>query len=345
MGPQPAGAFWLFTDGARTVDILVSFPSPAAFTEAGLQAGGMRVVTLLPSATEIAYALGVEPVGTSHECDYPPEAASLPAVNYARIDPDAGSAEINEQVAAAERGEGVYGVHEDRLADLEPDLIVTQGVCDVCAVDEVVVEQAVDDLGLDAAVLTLDIHSLADLFESIRRIGDAVDRSERAAELVADLRERVDAVEARAAAAEQRPSAAVLDWIDPVMVAGHWVPEMVDLAGGAYGMESAGAHSRPREWDEVREYDPDALVVAPCGFDLEQTRENLSDLTERPGWNELTAVREERVYLMDGHHYVNRSGPRLVDTLEYLAGVLHPDLFASPPDDVVERLAAPEAEP
>ncbi len=304
----------------------------------------MRVVTLLPSATEIAFALGVEPVGTSHECDHPPEAADPPAVNYARIDPEAESAEINEQVAEAERGEGVYGIREDRLAELDPDLIVTQGVCDVCAVDEVVVEQAVDDLGLDAAVLTLDIHSLANLFESIRRIGDAVDRGERAADLVADLRERVDAVEARATEADERPSAAVLDWTDPVMVAGHWIPEMIDLAGGEYGMESAGAHSRPREWSEVREYDPDALVVAPCGFDLEQTRENLDDVTERPGWSDLTAVREGRVYLMDGHHYVNRSGPRLVDTLEYLAAVLHPDLFESPPDDVVERLAAAEAE-
>ncbi|NLV08562.1 ABC transporter substrate-binding protein [Halomicrobium mukohataei] len=299
----------------------------------------MRVVTLLPSATEIVYALGVEPVGVSHECDYPPAASEQPSVNRSRVDPTAASGEINEQVAAAE-DEGVYAIERETLAALDPDLIVTQGVCDVCAVDHVVVEDAVAELGLDAEVLTLDVHTLDDLFESIQRIGDVLGRGERASELVGDLRSRVAAVETTAARAEATPSVAVLDWTEPVMVAGHWVPEMVASAGGEYGLESAGAHSRPREWDEIRAYDPERLIVSPCGFDLAQIRENLADLTERPGWAELSAVRNGHVTLVDGHHYVNRSGPRLVDTLEFLGWAIHPALFDRPPRDAVSELEA-----
>jgi len=298
----------------------------------------MRVVTLLPSATEIVYALGVEPVGVSHECDHPPAAREKPSVNRSRVDPTASSGEINEQVAAAEESGGVYAIDRETLAELDPDLIVTQGVCDVCAVDHVIVAEAVEELGLDADVLTLDVHSLDDLFESIHRVGAAVGRDESATELVADLRERVAAVETTAARAETTPRVAVLDWLDPVMVGGHWVPEMVRTAGGAYGMEEAGAHSRPREWTEIRQYDPEVLVAAPCGFDVAQTRENIADLTDRPGFDDLTAVREGRAYVMDGHHYVNRSGPRLVDTLEFLAGLCHPDLFETPSKDAAVKL-------
>ncbi|MFB6223051.1 MAG: cobalamin-binding protein [Haloarcula sp.] len=300
----------------------------------------MRVVTLLPSATEIVYALGVAPVGVSHECDHPPAAREKPAVNRSRVDPEASSGEINEQVAAAEKGDGVYAIDRETLAELDPDLIVTQGVCDVCAVDHVIVAEAVEELGLDADVLTLDVHSLDDLFESIHRVGAAIKRDDRAAELVADLRDRVAAVQTTAARAETRPRVAVLDWLDPVMVGGHWVPEMVRTAGGVYEMEESGAHSRPREWEEVQAYDPEVLVAAPCGFDVAQTRENIADLTERPGFEDLTAVRNGRAYVMDGHHYVNRSGPRLVNTLEFLAALCHPDLFETPPRDVVLELPA-----
>ncbi len=300
---------------------------------------GMRVVTLLPSATEIVYALGMEPVGVSHECDYPPAAREQPSVNRSRVDPEASSGEINEQVAEAESGDGVYAIDREALATLDPDVVITQGVCDVCAVDHVQVAEAVADLGLDAEVLTLDVHSLEDLFESIHRVGAAIDRDEEATDLVATLRERVAAVETTAARAEATPTVAVLDWLDPVMVAGHWIPEMVEMAGGAYGMAERGAHSRPREWDEVREYDPDVLVAAPCGFDIAQTRENLDDLTERPGFDDLSAVRDGRAFVMDGHHYVNRSGPRLVDTLEFLAALVHPELFDAPPRDAVQAFS------
>ncbi|MFB6157192.1 MAG: ABC transporter substrate-binding protein, partial [Haloferacaceae archaeon] len=183
----------------------------------------MRVVTTLPSATEIVYALGVEPVATSHECDYPPAAAGKPSVERARVDPEADSATIHEQVIEAERGDGVYEVDLDALAAADPDLIVAQGVCDVCAVDRVLVEEAVERLDLDCEVLTTDPHRFADVLDDVERIGAALGREERAAELVAGFRRRVERVEERVAG-RPRPRVAVLDWLDPTMVAGHWVP-------------------------------------------------------------------------------------------------------------------------
>ncbi|MFC7156158.1 cobalamin-binding protein [Halomarina halobia] len=298
----------------------------------------MRIVTLLPSATEIVYALGLEPVAVSHECDYPPEAAGKPAVNGTRIDPTATSAEIDGQVLDAEReGEGVYEIDLDALAEADPDLIVTQGLCDVCAVDEVLVERAVERLDLDCRILTTDPHSLADVFDDVRRVGRATGREGQAEQLVAELRAGVNAVRDVAATVEDRPRVAVLDWLDPVMTAGHWVPEMIEYAGGEALFDAPA--SVPREWEEIREADPDVLVAAPCGFGLDQTAANLTDLTERPGWDDLTAVRSGRAYAMDGHHYVNRPGPRLLDTLEYLAVLLHPALFDAPPEDAARPLS------
>ncbi|MFB6179841.1 MAG: cobalamin-binding protein [Halorientalis sp.] len=299
-----------------------------------------RIVSILPSATEIVYALDLEPVGVSHECDYPPEAAEKPSVNRSRVDPDASSTAINEQVAAAEGDDGVYEIDTETLAALDPDLVISQGICDVCAVDEVLVAEAIERTGIDAALLTTDPHSIEDVFTDIRRIGDATGRSQRAAEVVADLRERVTAVERTVEErVEERPRVAVLDWLDPVMVAGHWIPEMVEIAGGEYGLADPGARSRPREWAEIREYDPEVLVAAPCGFELDQTAQNVGELTSRPGWEELSAVENGRAYALDGYHYVNRPGPRLVDTLEYLAALLHPDLFDAPPAEAARPLA------
>lgn len=302
----------------------------------------MDVVSLLPSATEICYSLGVQPVGVSHECDYPPAAREIPAVNDVRIDPSASSESINEQVADTADDGGVYEIHEDVLAELDPDVIITQGICDVCAVDRVYVADVVADLGLDARVLTTDPHSLADLYDDIHRIGEAVGRGEAAATVVADLKNRVNAIEQRTSAIEidERPRVAVFDWMDPVMLAGHWVPELVSIGGGRYDLVEAGARSTPWEWADIREYDPEVIAVAPCGFGLEQAQENITDLTERPGWDDLAAVRDERVTILDGHHYVNRPGPRLVDAAAYLAGIVHPELFGRPPSDVATDLSA-----
>ncbi|PSP72895.1 cobalamin-binding protein [Halobacteriales archaeon QS_3_64_16] len=289
----------------------------------------MRIATLLPSATEIVHALGAEPVAVSHECDYPPEAAEKPALNRSHVDPDASSSEIDNQVLEAEQGAGVYEIDLDALEAADPDLIVTQGICDVCAVDSVLVEEAVSELELNAEILTTDPHSLGDVFTDIQRIGTAIGEEHRAGELCTDLRKRVRAVESRVEGidTDDRPRVAVLDWLDPVMVAGHWVPELVETAGGTYDLAAPGDRSEPRDWANVREYDPEVLVAAPCGFDLDQTAENLADLTDRPGWEELSAVRDGRTVAIDGSQFLNRPGPRLVDSLELLAQVIHPEAF------------------
>jgi len=298
----------------------------------------MRVVSLLPSATEICFALGVEPVGVSSACDYPPAAESIPAVERSRIDEAADSADINAQVAAAEENGGVYEIDTDLLADLDPDLAITQGICDVCAVDEVQVATVVDDLGLETDILTTDPHSLADLYEDVRRIGRATDTEPAATERVSAWNDRIAAIRNRSQAIDPEPTVAVLDWMDPVMGAGHWIPELVEIAGGEYPLAEPGDRSRPHEWREIREIDPDVLIAAPCGYSMEETLANRDELTDRPGWDELTAVQESRVYAFDGDHYVNRPGPRLIETAEYLAGVLHPEEFPRPPGDVATAL-------
>jgi iron complex transport system substrate-binding protein len=280
----------------------------------------MRVVSLLPSATELLFALGVEPVGVSHECDHPPAARELPAVNRSRIDAGADSAEIDAQVQAAADDGGVYDIDREQLAALDPDLVLSQGICDVCAVDEVLVREAVTELGLDADVLTTDPHRMEDVLDDVERVGAALGREAAAADLRADLEARIEAVAGRVG--DDGPRVGVLDWLEPSMVAGHWIPELVELAGGSYGLADPGARSRPREWDEIREYDPEILIAAPCGFGIEQTLDDRARLTDRPGWDGLAAVRRGDVYVVDGHHYVNRPGPRLVDTLEVFAAVV-----------------------
>lgn len=305
-----------------------------------LSAGGdspQRVVSLLPTATEISFALGVEPVGVSHECDYPPAATELPAVNRSRIDPDDDSEGINEQVTEAvdEHG-GVYEIDDEALLAAEPDVIVTQGVCEVCAVDHVLVREAVDRLDLDADVLTIDPHSVDDVFVAIERIGAIVGREDRAREVVDGLRDRIARVEDRAAAASDRPRVAILDWPNPVMVAGHWIPGMVERAGGRYGLAEPGDRSAVTDWETITAYDPEVLIVAPCGFDLERALTEVDALQEKAGWAELTAVQNGAVWAMDGHGYVNRPGPRLVDTLEQLAAILHPDQFGPPNPEIAK---------
>lgn len=293
---------------------------------------GPRVVSLLPGATEIAAALGVQPAATSHECDHPPAVRDAPTVTRSRVDADAAPGAIDDRVLAAERAGGMYEIDLDVLASADPDVVLTQGVCEVCAVDSVLVEEAVAEVGLDCRVLALDAHSLADVLDDVERIGRALGRPERARALRSDLEDRVQSVAARAP--PDGPRVAVLDWTEPVMAAGHWVPGLLASLGATYGMAKPGARSRPREWAAVRAYDPDVLVVAPCGFDLDRTLAHADTLTDRPGWSDLAAVRDGRVFAMDGDGHVNRPGPRLVDSLEHLAGLLYPDRFERPPPAV-----------
>jgi iron complex transport system substrate-binding protein len=259
-----------------------------------------------------------------------------PTVVHSRIDTTGSSRDVDDEVQAA-LSEGVYDLDVDRLRDLDPDVIVTQGLCDVCAVDETVVRGTLADLDLDADLVATHPHSLGDVFADVERLGRVLHREVAAEVLLADLRARVEAVRERVPVGA-RPTVTVLDWLDPVMVSGHWVPELVETAGGRFELGSAGTESGPVEWTRVREADPEVLVVAPCGFGVDRTLERFTDLTDRPGWDELRAVRERRVFVVDGNHYVNRPGPRLVDTLEAFAWLLHADRFDAPPEGRVERL-------
>ena len=301
-----------------------------------------RVVSLLPTATEMCYALDVEPVGVSHECDYPPEAEAVPAVNRSRVDPDDDSVGINQQVqdAVDEHG-GVYEIDDDALANADPDLVVTQGVCEVCAVDRVLVREAIERLDLDADLLTIDPHSLDDVLADVERVGAAVGRQQRAREVVSRLHDRIRHVDRQVADTSERPRVAVLDWPNPVMVAGHWIPEMIEQAGGRYGLADPGDRSEVTDWMDVVAYDPEVLIVAPCGFDLDQARAEIDGLRGRDGWQSLAAVQNGDVWAMDGHNYVNRPGPRLVDTLEQFASILHPEQFGTPDSAIARTVSVP----
>ena len=298
-----------------------------------------RVVSLLPSATETLCALGVEPVGVTHECDYPPEVTELPTVVHSRIDTDGDSTAVDDAVQAAD--DGVYRLDRERLRELDPDVVVTQGICDVCAVDETVARETIADLGLDAEFVATHPHTLTDVFDSIERLGEVLGRSERATQLRAELERRVAAVRETATAAVEatgRPRVAVLDWLDPVMVAGHWVPELVEIAGGEPVLADVGERSGPVRFDSLVAADPAVVVAAPCGFAVPRTLADADALVDRDGYDDLPAA-PDRTYVVDGNHYLNRPGPRLVESLQHLAAAIHPTRF-DPPGTGLCRLDA-----
>jgi len=299
----------------------------------------VNVVSTSPSATEILYAIGVEPVAVSHACDYPPEVENKPAIDSSRISGET-SGERHAQTAAAAADGHVYSMHAERLRAADPDLIITQEVCGVCAVDTTAVDHVLSDLQNDPEVLALDATRLADLFECIHAVGRATGREDQARTLVSDLRARLMEIEERVEARARTPSVTVIEWMDPIHVAANWVPELVDLAGGAYGLADPGERSREHDWSAVVDFSPEVLVLAPCSYPVERTRDRLDELATRDGWRSLPAVRNGRVYAIDGSSYLTRWSPRLVDGAERLAAILHPDHYGDPPADVA-RLGEP----
>lgn len=289
----------------------------------------MRIVSLLPSATEIVCALGLRDrlVGVTHECDYPPSVARLPRVTRTLIPHDAASSEIDVLVRERLRTRrALYTLDMETLERLRPDLIVTQALCDVCAVAEEEVREAACRLLGAPRVLNLEPLSLQDVFQSIRQVGVASGVDKRAATVVAELRGRVERVVERSRRLPLRPRVTLLEWIDPPFTCGHWNPELVEMAGGIEGIGRAGAPSRTMRWDELRAWAPEALCIACCGFTVERTLRDLPILARQPGWSDLPCVRNGRVYIADGSAYFSRPGPRLVDSLEMLAHALHPDV-------------------
>ncbi len=292
----------------------------------------MRVVSLIASATEIVCALGGESslVGRSHECDYPLSIQSLPVCTAPKFDVSGSSADIDRRVKEALRDSlSVYHVDEARLRDLAPDVIVTQAQCDVCAVSLKDVERAVGGwLESRPRVVSLAPNALADIWEDIRAVASALEVTPRGEQLIDELRRRMAAVEERARARPHRPTVACIEWMEPLMAAGNWMPELVGMAGGINLFGEAGKHAPWMTWEQLRAADPEVIVLMPCGWDIERTRQDLPALTGRAGWHELSAARLGRVYLTDGNQYFNRPGPRLAQSLEILAAALHPEAFS-----------------
>lgn len=288
----------------------------------------MRICSLLPGGTEILFALGLEEavVGVSHECDYPPPAARKPKIVRTNLNQDQLSSEaIDQAVQAAVRGgESLYQVNEDALRTADPDLLVTQELCKVCAIETTQVNRLLGILPRQPQVVALHAHTIADVLQDIRLIGKMTERPSQADALVAALTQRMEHVMALVAG-RPRPRVFCLEWLKPPMACGHWVPEQVAIAGGDEVLGRAGAPSRYVTWDDVAAAKPEVLILMPCGFSIERTRQELSVITQQPAWRTIPAVRDRRVYLVDGPAYFNRPGPRLIDGVELLAGLLHPD--------------------
>lgn len=301
----------------------------------------MRVASLLPSATEILYAIGVEPIGVSHSCDFPPGATDRPVLTSTPIASDEGhsAGEIDEQVRDLEGN--TYHVDGALLSRLDPDLVITQATCEVCAVDSEAVLDTIDRHGIDADVLTLDPHGLSDVFSSIERIGRATGQSDASEALRSSLRSRLDRIEA-IADDEAHPDVAVFDWTDPPIASGHWVMDLIAHAGGRSTLNDGG-ESRPVRMEQVLEADPDVIVVAPCGFDLDRSIGSIDDLRTHREWETLRAVEAGRVYAVDGNQYFNRPGPRLVDSIELLTACLHPGIVIDRIDGAVAKVAPKES--
>jgi iron complex transport system substrate-binding protein len=290
----------------------------------------MRICSLLPAATEIAFALGLGDtvVGVTHECDYPPQAKEKPVVVTSVIDAARmTSEEIDRKVAEAlQAGKGLYTIDEAAFVDAAPDLILTQGLCDVCALDYNEVVKAAAKLSRQPAILSLNPHGLADMLEDIRRIGAATERLIVAEALVQDLQRRIDRVaDARSV---HRPRVVCLEWYEPLYAAGHWAPEMVELAGGEDMLGRKGEPSSKVEWRAVVAARPEVILLMPCGFDVRRSVKDASSLREREGWNDLPAVRAGKVFAVNGNSYFSRPGPRLIDGLEILAQLIRPEEIA-----------------
>jgi len=292
-----------------------------------------RIASLLPSTTEIACALGFEPalVGRSHECDFPRTVQHLPVLTEPKLDATVASREIDRQVRTlVSDGLSVYRVDADALQELRPTHILTQDQCEVCAASLRDVEDALEQwLGERPIVVSLRPATLGDVWDDVQRVADALGEGERGRSVVRDLAERITEVGERSSGLRERPRVACVEWIDPLMAAGNWMPELVTLAGGESIFGATGRHSPWIEWDELRAADPDVIVVLPCGFDLPRTRAEMPPLSAQPGFEALRAVRDGRVYLVDGNQYFNRPGPRLVESLVLLAEMLHPETFGT----------------
>jgi iron complex transport system substrate-binding protein len=309
----------------------------------------MRILSLLPSATEIAYALGLgeELVGISHECDYPPEARTKPIISTSDVRRTLRSDEVHRAVGShSHSAHSLYRIDEQLLQEVSPDIILTQELCSVCAVPVSQVREAARILAGSCRILSLEPETFRQILDSILAVGEVTGREARARQVVEALDKRIGRVSSTGSSARTRPRIFCMEWMDPVMAGGHWIPEMVRLAGGTDNLGHDGRPSTVIEWAQVAEYSPEFLVIMPCGYKVPRSLAEVDRLASRPGWYRMPAVRDGRVYIVDSPAYFSRPGPRIVNGLEILAQIIHPELFSGLiPGDAVVKLAWKEDEP
>jgi iron complex transport system substrate-binding protein len=303
----------------------------------------MRICSFLPSATEILFALGLGDciAGVTYECDYPPEVGGKTVVVNTRLPRASSPSEIDRMVTESiARGESLYRIEMDLLRDIQPDLIVTQDLCRVCAASPGDLDSALALLPRAPQVLSLNPRTLADVWNDIETVGEATGRVREAATLVGELKQRVTRVEQAVSTAPNRPRTVCLEWLDPPFVAGHWVPEMVNRAGGCDVLGQIGEPGFRVDWDKVIAAQPEVVVIMPCGYHLEETVAEAQRMDFPPEWKTLPAVRHGRVFAVDPSSYFSRPGPRLAMGVEILASVIQPNLApVEPPVDAVEHLS------
>ncbi|HEX7996852.1 MAG TPA: cobalamin-binding protein [Pyrinomonadaceae bacterium] len=301
-----------------------------------------RIVSLLPSATEIVCALGLTEnlVGITHECDYPPQVAGKHALTASRIShASMSSAEIDHAVRSQLDGHGsIYDLDEQRMRALKPDLILTQELCDVCAVSYKTVERSARMFETDVRVVSLEPDTIGDIFNNIRTVGELTGRERVAGEVVDQLTARLDSVARALKGLEKRPRTLMLEWLEPAFAPGHWVPEQVAIAGGDHAFGRMGQPSVTTNAEEIRSYAPEVVVMIPCGYYKEDILRQLPQSRLPEGWHDLPAVRSGEVWAVDATSYFSRPGPRVVRGVEILARILHPEVFGPPDEDEAVRV-------
>ena len=290
-----------------------------------------RIVSLLPAATEIICALGLEHqlVGRSHECDYPLSISNLPICSSAKFLPGSDSAEIDRQVKQIlSESLSIYTIDRDLIKSLAPEVIITQAQCDVCAVSLKDVELALSDLlDKECQLISLQPNGLNDVYRDIRTIAEQLGVENAAEELLELSDERINIIRHKLKFITEKPRVACIEWLSPLMIAGNWTPEIVEIGGGLPVLTEAGKHSSYINFQDILQADPDIILIMPCGFSIQRTLQEIGLLLDTPGWTHLQAVKTQRVYIADGNQYFNRSGPRMTDSIEIMAEIINPKQF------------------
>ena len=287
-----------------------------------------RVLSLLSSTTEVVYALGCEDqlVGRSHECDYPPAVMTLPICTKPKFNVDGSSIEVDGQVKSIlQNALSVYYINEDLLKELKPDIILTQSQCEVCAVSEKDVKSAVENItGINPDIISVEPNSVKDIFKDIKIIAEALNVVDKGADLIDFMKNRIRTLK-KSYDVKSELTVAAIEWIDPLMAAGNWVPELIEMAGGINLFGEAGKHSPWMEYKDLIEKDPQTIIIMPCGYNIQKSIFEIDSLIKQKGWQKINAVQNNKVYITDGNQYFNRPGPRIIESLEILIEIFHDD--------------------